>query len=91
MNKVTIRLSNEDMELVRRLGGGKLTDGVRRALAMARDIDAAIARIEARLPQGQPGTETIQQHLQRLEAKINGVGKLTQSILAAVEKEAEHA
>ena len=83
MNKVTIRLSHEDMELVRRLGGGRLTDGVRQALAMARDIDAAIARIEARLPQ--------EQHLQRLEAKINGVGKITQAILAAVEKEAEHA
>lgn len=51
MNKVTIRLSHEDMELVRRLGGGKLTDGVRQALRMAQDVDAAIARLENQIAQ----------------------------------------
>ena len=66
MRKVTIRLDQQDMALVRQLGGGRATDGVRQALAMVRNTDAAIARVEDRLA--------------TIEAKINGVGKLTQAI-----------
>ncbi len=51
MKHVTLRLSDEDVAFVTRLGGGDRSAGIRQAIAAARDQDAVVARLEAQLAQ----------------------------------------
>ena len=65
MKHVTLRLNDEDVAFVTRLGSGDRSAGIRQAIAAARDADVTIARLEARLSE-----LALKRDIQRLDERL---------------------
>ncbi len=68
MKHVTLRLSDEDVQFVTRLGGGDRSAGIRQAIASARDADAVVARLEARVAE-----LALKRDIQRLDDRLSTI------------------